>query len=47
MLLIRLLRRIHRWYHSNDEIYFSEAYRRQRAQATLEYYAKVWDPTSG
>jgi hypothetical protein len=47
MVLIRLLGRIYRWYHNNDEIYYSAAYRRQRAQDKIDYYAKVWDPTNG
>lgn len=46
MWLLRLLGKLHTWYHSNDEIYLSAAYQRQRAQATLDYYAHVGDPTS-
>ena len=44
---MRLLRAMCRWYHSNDEMYFSEAYQRQRAQAILDYYTHVGDPTAG
>ncbi len=47
MWLIRLVKKLRRWYHSNDEIYLSDMFQRQRAQATLDYYTHVWDPTSG
>jgi hypothetical protein len=46
MWLIRLFGMIRRWYHANDEIYFSDAYQQQRAQAMLDYYAHVWYPSS-
>ena len=47
MWLIRLVCAIRRWYHSNDEMYLSEAYQRQRAQSTIDYYAHVWLPGNG
>ena len=47
MGFMRLLAKVRNWYHSNDEIYLSEVFQRQRAQATLDYYTHVWDPTSG
>lgn len=47
MGFMRLLAKVRSWYHSNDEIYLSEVFQRQRAQATLDYYTHVWDPTSG
>jgi hypothetical protein len=47
MWWMRLLGRLRRWYHSNDEIYLSDECHRQRAQARLDYYAHVGDPTCG
>ena len=46
MWLVNLLVKMCNWYHSNDEIYESDLYQRQRAQATLDYYTHVGDPTS-
>lgn len=46
MWIVSILRGISRWYHSNDEMYCSDAYQRQRAQATLDYYTHVGDPSS-
>jgi hypothetical protein len=47
MWLIEFLGRVRRWYHANDEVFFSERYKQQRAQAVLDYYAHVGDPTCG
>jgi len=46
MWLIRLVGTIRRWYHGNDEIYLSDAYRQQRGQVMLDFYAHVWYPSS-
>ena len=46
MWLIRLVGTIRRWYHGNDEIYLSDAYRQQRGQVKLDFYAHVWYPSS-
>lgn len=45
-IVMRLLAKLRSWYHSNDEVYFSEEFQRRRAQATLDYYVHVGDPTS-
>jgi hypothetical protein len=47
MWLTRLVGKLRSWYHSNDAMYLSEAYQRQRARATVDYYTHVGDPTNG
>lgn len=47
MVLIKFVSMIRRWYHANDEVFLSERFQQQRAQAVLDYYAHVGDPTNG
>jgi len=47
MALIKFVAMIRRWYHANDEVFLSEPFQQQRAQAVLHYYAHVGDPTCG
>ncbi len=47
MALFRWIGLIRRWWHANDDMFLSERYQQQRAQAVLDHYAHVGDPTCG
>ncbi len=47
MVLLEFARVIRQWYHANDGVFMSERFQQQRAQAVLDYYAHVGDPTCG
>ena len=47
MAFIKFVSVIRGWYHANDEVFLSERFQQQRAQAVLNYYAHVGDPTCG